>query len=68
MSLRHTQGNGFRLSSTIDKGRDVYFKNYSRDGIGRDNYIASNNGGLYANYYSPSKGISIGSGLYIGKG
>jgi hypothetical protein len=56
------------LSSTIDKGRDVYFKNYARDGIGRDNYIASNNGGLYANHYSPAKGTSIGTGLYIGKG
>lgn len=67
MSLHHTQGNGFRLSQSINKGRDVYWKHYTNTGLGRDTYIADNNGGLNTSYYEPSKGLSIGQGMYVGK-
>ena len=67
MSLRHTQGNGFQLSNSVCKGSDIYWKNYMRDGSGRDDYIALNNGGLNKTPYSPSKGISSGSQMYVGR-
>lgn len=66
MSLRHTQGNGFQLSNTVNKGKDVYWKNYTRDGYGRDDYIANNSGGFKSSFYEPAKGLSIGQGLYVG--
>ena len=66
MSLRHTQGNGFKLSNSVSKGPDVYWLNYMRDGTGRDDYIAHNNGGL--NKISPDrpKGSYRGYQMYVG--
>lgn len=44
----------------VSKGKDVEFSNYVRNGSGRDNFIASNNGGNYANYYEPGRGLIYG--------
>ena len=66
MSLRHAQTNGFQLSQSVSKGRDVYWRNYQTDGYGRDQYIQGNNGGMNSSFYQPAKGISIGRGLYVG--
>jgi hypothetical protein len=50
MSLHHTQTTGgFRLSHSIDKGNDLYWVSYRRDGNGRDSYIAQNNGSFFKN-------------------
>ena len=49
-NLRHTQGNGFKLSCSVDLGNDKYWSHYGRDGTGRDNYIASNNGGFFSKH------------------
>jgi hypothetical protein len=51
----------------VNKGSDIYWKNYGRDGTGRDDYIALNNGGLNKITYSPSKGLSTGSQMYVGR-
>ena len=40
--------------------------NYARDGTGRDDYIALNNGGINKITQSPSKGISTGPQMYVG--
>lgn len=44
----------------VSKGRDVEWNQYRRDGQGRDGYIADNNGGNFANYYEPGKGLIYG--------
>ena len=66
MSLRHTQGNGLQLSTMADKGRDMYWRQYTRDGTGRDNYIANSNGGFNSFNYQPAKGTSTGVQVYVG--
>lgn len=55
------------MSVSVSKGKDLYWMNYVRDGTGRDDYVALNNGGLMRNGYSPAKGLSTGSQLYVGK-
>jgi hypothetical protein len=44
----------------------MYWLNYGRDGTGRDDYIALNNGGINKVTQSPSKGISTGPQMYVG--
>ena len=66
MSLIHTQTKGFQLSTSKSKGKDVYWVHYSRDGMGRDDYIALNNGGLNPVYHAASKQINNGSQFYVG--
>ena len=46
----------------------MYWRQYQRDGTGQDNYIASNNGGMYKDHHANAKGISIGPGMYMGNG
>ena len=66
MSLRHTQGNGFQLNTMADKGKDMYWRFYERQGDGRDNYIAFNNGGTQSKYYAPLKTAYNGLNFNIG--
>ena len=66
-NLRHTQGNGFKLSCSVDLGNDKYWSHYGRDGTGRDNYIASNNGGFFSKYQENGKGLIYGGpNMYVG--
>lgn len=51
----------------MSKGTDLYWLNYARDGTGRDDYIALNNGGINKIGYEPAKGISTGPQIYVGK-
>ena len=41
-------------------GTDIAWTNYIRDGCGRDNYIAKNNGNFFRNYYEPARGLIYG--------
>ena len=58
-NLNHQQRN-WHLSTMVSKGRDVEWTHYIRDGQGRDNYIANNNGGFFTSYYEPGKGLIYG--------
>lgn len=66
-NLRHTQGNGFKLSTSVDPGSDKYWSHYGRDGTGRDGYISSNCGGFFDKHYEPAKGLIYGGpNMYVG--
>ena len=72
-TLHHTQAKGFKLSTIVKenigsspKGRDIHWQHYARDGMGRDDYIALNNGGFNPQYNHPTKGFVYGTQLYVG--
>ena len=66
-NLRHTQGNGFKLSCSVDLGNSILFPKYGRDGTGRDAYIAGNNGGFYSKYQENARGLIYGGdNIYVG--
>lgn len=48
----NAQLKGYTLDRSVNNGRDLYWRNYGRDGSGRDDYIAINNGGFNAHYNS----------------
>lgn len=60
MSLRHTQGNGFRLSTSVNKGKDMAWAHYVRDGTGRDCYISLDQGGLQSQLKVPELSANPG--------
>ena len=47
-------------------GKDLFKSQYVNNGTGRDSYIYNNNGGFNA-AYSPAKGLSLGTNMYVGK-
>jgi len=64
----NAQLKGYAMDRSVNNGRDIYWNAYPRDGQGRDDYIALNNGGLNSKYHHAMAQIKNGPNqMYVGK-